>query len=196
MNEYKTCTKCGQLQQLSSFCKNKNRPDGLSSWCRDCSKISNKLWVQNNPDKSKASSANWRKNNPDKSKLSSTNYRLKNKDKIQEQNRLYIINNREKVNRLNAANVKKNPEAARARNAKRRFRKRNCQTFFVSKKEIKRLYGQPCYACGSKDNIQIDHIIPLARGGNHSIGNLMPLCRSCNCSKNDLFFMQWRIKKN
>jgi len=43
--------------------------------------------------------------------------------------------------------------------------------------------GVSCVACDSTDNIQIDHIVPVARGGSDRIENLQPLCRSCNLSK-------------
>lgn len=35
----------------------------------------------------------------------------------------------------------------------------------------------------SSDQIQLDHVIPLSRGGSHTIDNFAISCRSCNCSK-------------
>lgn len=43
--------------------------------------------------------------------------------------------------------------------------------------------GNRCVACGATNNITIDHIIPLAKGGTNCIDNLQPLCHSCNSSK-------------
>jgi len=37
-----------------------------------------------------------------------------------------------------------------------------------------------CVACGSKHNLNIDHIVPLARGGQSVVGNLRLLCFNCN----------------
>lgn len=40
-----------------------------------------------------------------------------------------------------------------------------------------------CIRCTSIEYLEIDHIIPLSKGGHHSIENLQLLCRKCNRSK-------------
>jgi hypothetical protein len=43
--------------------------------------------------------------------------------------------------------------------------------------------GVYCAKCGSTENIEIDHIIPIMKGGDNDITNLQFLCRSCNSKK-------------
>jgi len=45
-------------------------------------------------------------------------------------------------------------------------------------------YGNKCLRCGSEDRIVADHVVPLVKGGAHSIDNIQPLCWSCNRWKN------------
>jgi len=40
-----------------------------------------------------------------------------------------------------------------------------------------------CITCGSSENLEIDHIKPVSKGGNSEPENLQLLCRSCNRSK-------------
>lgn len=40
-----------------------------------------------------------------------------------------------------------------------------------------------CCACKNKKNLEIDHIIPVSKGGESKIDNLQTLCRSCNRKK-------------
>ena len=40
-----------------------------------------------------------------------------------------------------------------------------------------------CVNCGSKENLQFDHLIPVAQGGATSPKNLRLLCQGCNLSK-------------
>ena len=37
--------------------------------------------------------------------------------------------------------------------------------------------------CGSGENLEIDHVVPLARGGSNRLENLQLLCRDCNRRK-------------
>lgn len=44
---------------------------------------------------------------------------------------------------------------------------------------------QSCGKTGLETDLSIDHIIPLARGGQNDISNLHTLCCTCNQSKSD-----------
>lgn len=49
-----------------------------------------------------------------------------------------------------------------------------------------------CAYCGIQPATQRDHIIPIARGGTDSIGNILPVCAACNMSKATSFVVEWR----
>jgi 5-methylcytosine-specific restriction endonuclease McrA len=42
-----------------------------------------------------------------------------------------------------------------------------------------------CATCGSKDDLTVDHIMPISKGGTHERTNLQCLCRKCNEDKSD-----------
>lgn len=66
-------------------------------------------------------------------------------------------------------------------------------------KEIKEVLeffraGQPeCVFCESKEVKRWDHLIPIVRGGETVLGNMVPACASCDDSKRDLPFEEWMI---
>lgn len=49
--------------------------------------------------------------------------------------------------------------------------------------ELIRRDGKQCKRCGTIERLTIDHIIPLARGGNNDLNNLQLLCVRCNSAK-------------
>jgi hypothetical protein len=42
-----------------------------------------------------------------------------------------------------------------------------------------------CRYCGSKDNLTVDHIIPVSKDGKDEFDNFQTLCKKCNSSKLD-----------
>jgi hypothetical protein len=51
--------------------------------------------------------------------------------------------------------------------------------------EIWRRDEGKCVICGSKENLEFDHIIPFSKGGGNTVRNLQLLCESCNRKKSD-----------
>lgn len=49
--------------------------------------------------------------------------------------------------------------------------------------EVLARYNYQCLCCGSMDNIQKDHVMPIAMDGTDNIDNLQPLCATCNNRK-------------
>jgi 5-methylcytosine-specific restriction endonuclease McrA len=44
-------------------------------------------------------------------------------------------------------------------------------------------YGHKCLCCGTKGELQPDHVIPLSVGGTNTVDNIQPLCGACNRKK-------------
>lgn len=56
-----------------------------------------------------------------------------------------------------------------------------------------RRYRGCCAYCGVKaEPVYMDHVVPLARGGRHSIGNVLPVCFYCNSTKHSMLLAVWR----
>lgn len=49
--------------------------------------------------------------------------------------------------------------------------------------QLGRIFGCACLKCGTAKNPTWDHIVPIAKGGDHHPLNLQPLCRACNEKK-------------
>lgn len=52
--------------------------------------------------------------------------------------------------------------------------------------------GEECQACGAKDHLEIDHDVPVSRGGTNDLRNLQLLCAPCNRSKGAKTMDEWQ----
>jgi len=74
------------------------------------------------------------------------------------------------------------------RNSERKAKNRGNHTFRFSSKALTARFAQfdnTCAYCGSADSLIIEHFIPRAKGGPHTLGNILPACQRCNVSKRD-----------
>ena len=157
----KACTKCGEVKPLGEFYKKKHGKYGVRADCKVCRADAAAAYYEANKDKSKASQQAYYEANKDKKRAYKRAYR------------------------------KANPEKFAEFSQRRRARKRANGVYKIIDKDLRRIYASPCAACGTTGKVQADHVIPIARGGHHSIGNLQPLCGSCNTSKCDRLMIEW-----
>lgn len=223
MSDYKTCTKCGATKPVSEFSKNRSKKDGLQASCKACFKAYNSAYREANGEKIAAvrrayREANrekraayqraWREANQQKRAAYNRAYREANQEKEAAYNRAWKQANREKEAARVLAWRRANPEkkaawqrawreANREKRAAYKHRRRALKAgngeHLILEKELRRLYDSPCVACGATENMQLDHVIPIEKGGRTSIGNSQPLCRSCNASKGDKLMIEWRV---
>ena len=219
----KRCSKCREVKPRTEFYKDASRKDKKAIRCKACQKAYDKAaregprreeilakklaWTKANPEKIKKYQKTWRsKHNKETDRAKSRDfyknnpeyfaaYREANRDKRRAYSKAWREANREKTRAQKKAWDDANPTKGREAQAIRRARMENNGIFHITAKDRARLYASPCVACGATDDITADHIIPIKRGGPDGIGNLQPLCFSCNASKKDALMIEWRAKK-
>lgn len=57
-------------------------------------------------------------------------------------------------------------------------------------------HGWRCAYCHAKPGLlHMEHVVPLSRGGQHAIGNILPACPDCNMSKGAKLLVEWRKRR-
>lgn len=52
-------------------------------------------------------------------------------------------------------------------------------------------FGHTCAYCGADGDLHIEHVIPISKGGEHHLGNIVPACQRCNYSKRSAPVEEW-----
>jgi 5-methylcytosine-specific restriction endonuclease McrA len=194
-------------------CKNESKRIQERIWRadpknREANKKASKEWRKNNPDRQKELEKRWRANNIEKVReyvrkwkrahpgpaKSTKKYVQKdngawakaNPEKASESARRYYAKYSEKERERQRKYYQANPGKVRVRITNRRARAMgNGGTLTVQDwKEILDKFGNKCLRCGRDDvKMTIDHVMPLALGGENSKENVQPLCRTCNSKK-------------
>jgi len=157
-----------------------------------------KKWAINNSKKAKEIGKKWREDNPKRIKELSKKYYEKNLERIKEKNKEWCKNNIDRKKKLVKMWQKNNPDRIRDYCRKRRALRKGTFSENIDEKQVYEKYNWLCQICYKKIkknlkwpnpmSISIDHIIPLAKGGNHILNNVQPAHLICNISKGDRIF--------
>ena len=107
-----------------------------------------------------------------------------------------LTNEQKEARRIKAA-VRRALDPAKGKDARHadRAKRRSIGPFLTRAKIAEMLANAVCVSCGSLDNPEIDHIMPIALGGTHDADNLQILCRPCNRSKGSKHPDEWKGRK-
>lgn len=215
VREVKTCSKCCEAKPRDQFPPRKQSPDGLHCWCRECNRsYLREYYLKNRPPLTREIAEI-----KDGKKVCHKCGVNKHLSEFHRQasgpggrrttcKACRKIEHRENPEpaRLRVARARsKNPEYMRGwreANATRVAvhhlvrQRRQSSTLGVSldylEVVITKLRDEPCWYCGSAGG-EVDHVVPLSRGGLHHPSNFAPCCRSCNASKGNKLVGEWVV---
>jgi 5-methylcytosine-specific restriction endonuclease McrA len=148
------CSSCGKTKSLKEFSIDRSRKGGYSYTCKECQAAHVKEYYAQNKEKSKATRKAYREGNP--------------------------------VPRKRALADKYYTEIAFHEN--RRARLSGVPGTFTGQEfqALCEAFEYRCARCGAgnvEDPPTADHVVPTSLGGENVIGNIQPLCLSCNSKK-------------
>jgi len=181
---YKRCSACGIVKPSSQFYKKETSKDGLRGKCKECWAKQTREYRQHNKDSVRQwASYKHRKISPEYIRQ----YYSKQREKILEYKRRYRQRHSEKMRKRDARYREEHPMVRKAQYSRRRAQERDAkgEFSFGQWKAIKRFYSPDgkCLCCGEARRLQVDHVVPLSKGGTNWPGNLQPLCKGCNLRK-------------
>jgi len=180
----KVCKKCGEDKPLGEFYKSRSCLHGVQARCKDCIKLQNREAYKENSHKWDKTRRAWREANVERIRENTRRYNDENRELIRKKQRKHRSENRELYRERQRAR-KVCPAKQRVYDNTRRARESGADgTCTPAQYLLKSEYhGNKCIYCGARDNLTVEHRIPLSRGGTNWPANLAPSCVSCNCSK-------------
>lgn len=206
----KVCCHCGVTKPLESFARQKNRPLGRKGRCKECirlyeqgrgeiNKETDRTYHRNNRKYRNEQSREYKRANDEFCKELDRRYYRKHRERIRERSRRYRLQNVESYRENYRRWREDNPESVRANHQRRRARWSAVPVNDLTSDQWKEKlsgYGGLCHWCGHEtgEGVHMDHVIPISRGGSHTICNVVPSCQSCNQSKGAMLPEEWLSK--
>ena len=202
--ETKKCNKCGEVKGIECYCKKGKRKDGSQMYrpeCLSCNRAYGREHRQKNRESIKESKKKYRQKNRESIKEYQKEYYQNNKEYQKEyyQNikeakkayqKEYYQNNKEVVKEVKKAygQTPKGRAISKSSGGKRRAIELGAPySVDLSNQYLltKQLLNNKCAYCGVIliDTEELEHIVPLAKGGTHTPDNIVCSCKACNSSK-------------
>lgn len=207
----RSCRVCKQIKQPSEFYPRSFKSPHLQSQCSECSKMEATSRRNANPEQARAIARRSYHRDLDKSRAYGRAAQAKRPADIRKaEQRAYhqanphIAHNRyqrdkEKHKAQCAAWRKANRKKVNAYATARRARQLGAAIVeHVTRDEIIARDGSVCYLCGRTlryNEVTLDHVVSIARGGDHAAYNLKIACGSCNSAKFSLMLEEFLAKK-
>ena len=126
--------------------------------------------------------------NPEKVRIWKQADRAAHLEKTRARERAYCASHREEARARSKAYRTTHPERIQAQKQRRRASKNGAvinDFTHAQWVEMQAAYDHRCAYCGkrAKGHLTQDHLTPLSQGGNHTLSNIVPACRSCNSKK-------------
>jgi 5-methylcytosine-specific restriction endonuclease McrA len=159
-----------------------------------------RAYYEANADKLRRASAAWYMQNTERAKAAQRDYAARNTESLRAKQRVWAAANPDKVAASRRRSKSKiTPAMFAEQYHRRRARKASNGVYLVTEKDMRRClarFNNSCAYCStsftSSNRPTWDHVIAIARGGQHSIGNMVPACPACNTSKWASTVTEWR----
>ena len=206
----KRCTKCGVEKPLTNeyFQYRKGSKDGFRNECKVCKKDYNRNYREENKEYLAKHNAEYRKANWDsfmknKKAYEELNrellaekrkkYYQKNKEQISKKKKEYTEKNKVKYAKYHLEYARRNVDKCKIKQHKRKAKLKSLPSTLTKNQwdDTVSHFNNSCAYCGSEEQIQQEHFVPLSKGGEFTHNNIIPACMKCNCSKQDQDFFEW-----
>lgn len=184
----KRCSHCRATKPSDEFGAHRSRPDGRADWCLSCTRDYERARRADPAYRAVlAARARERRKRPEvKARIAQMDAVRKAADPLW--HRKYTQTEDYRARCRARIKTPEGRERNRIVQANRRARARHGESSRLSEAEwkaVKADFGDACaYCLVSGVELQIEHLQPLVKGGEHARSNIVPACRECNQSKN------------